>query len=54
MKLTFSCEELLKTEVNEFSLVGYLCQLVEDIKLFQVNYKSLLTFVAELQFNSHS
>lgn len=36
VKLTFSCEELLITEVNEFAVLGHLSQLVEDIKLLQV------------------
>lgn len=36
VKLTFSCEELLKTEVNESAVLGHLSQLVEDIKLLQV------------------
>ncbi|XP_078352178.1 MAP3K12-binding inhibitory protein 1-like [Oculina patagonica] len=35
VKLTFSCEELLKTEVNESAVLGHLSQLVEDIKLIQ-------------------
>ena len=36
VKLTFSCEELLKTEMNEFAVVGHLSQLVEDINLLKV------------------
>lgn len=36
VSLTFSREKLLKTELNEFEVLGHLSQLVEDISSLQV------------------
>ena len=36
MRLTFSCEKILKIGVNELEVLGHLSQLVKDVKSLQV------------------